>query len=109
MSYDNYIGVMNEGVWNESGDVYLRFESRGFIGDLNNIPVPPPGGGGVVPGGMDLGMSPLNYWRRTRLRSMEVKPWRDSTMGGYSREDEFADELDGQHGDGEIKKNKRDK
>ena len=104
MSFDNYIGVMSDGVDNESGDVYLRFESMGLLGSLNNIPVPPAGGPGNVPGGLDVGMSPLSFWRYTRGRSMEVDPWSDSTMG--KPREEFLDEFEAQE-DNNVKKSKK--
>ena len=103
MSWDNAVGIMDDGVWNTSGSVYLRFQSMGLLGNLTNIPVPPAGGGGVIPGGSDVGMTALSFWTRTRLRKMEVTPWRDSTMG---RQDEFADEFE-DPGDDEAPNKKR--
>jgi len=102
MSFDNTLGVMNDGVLNESGDVYLRFTSMGLLGGLNNIPVPPAGGPGNVPGGLDVGMTPLSYWRKTRFRREEGDPWRDSTMG--TPREEFLDELDEQRDDSNGKR-----
>jgi hypothetical protein len=79
MSFDNFVGVMSDGVYNETGDVYLRFDSMGLLGDLggSNNPVPPITG--VPYGGMGT-MSPLEYYQRAKLIERASFVWEDTTM-----------------------------
>jgi hypothetical protein len=86
MSFENLLGVMSEGFYNESGDVYLRFESLGLIGTLGGptpIPVPPlpgpPAGGMGNQSAFDYGVSPLQYYQRRKLLTRQPDVWVDTT------------------------------
>src|SRR5258708_38635961 len=87
MSWDNALGILNEGLWNEIGDDYLRFESMGFLGVVNNEPPPTPGGstGFGADGGMSGVMSPLGYWKRTRRLKDDNDQGRDAQRGRQGR------------------------